>query len=544
MLATLPSAALVGVDAYRVDVEVDVAGGLPQYIVVGLPAASVKEGATRIRAALKNCGQDLPTRRITVNLAPADRRKDGAAFDLAIAVGIVLAEAPLCAAVVRDLMLLGELGLDGSLRAVRGVLAAAALAREQDLRGIVVPRCCAAEAAVVQGLQVYAVDHLSQVLAAVEGRQPLPVYVPGARTPPPVVAAGDFCEVRGQAFARRAIEISVAGGHNLLLYGTPGIGKTMLARRIPSIAPPMTIDEQIEVTRIYSAVGLAPPEGLVTQRPFRAPHHSISPGALVGGGAIPHPGEISLAHRGVLFLDELPEFPRTAIEALRQPLEDRQVRLSRVHGNVRIPASFHLVASANPCPCGWHGSEVRTCVCPIATLLRYRSRLSGPILDRIDLQVRVAHVGFDEMRGAADAEPSVSIRARVVAARARQAERLAPYGVLVNAEMDTVAMRATCRLDAAAESLLSDLYEKRRGMTARGLDRLLRVARTIADLEDRPSVDKDSLFEAAALRALDLDPLADPRLPCVIPATGTPAAGVAAAGGEPDAHGEEVRDAT
>jgi magnesium chelatase family protein len=513
MLASLVSAALFGVDAYRVDVEVDIAGGLPQYVVVGLPATSVKEGATRIRAALKNCGQDLPPSRVTVNLAPADRRKDGAAFDLAIAVGILLADRAFLPDAVRDLMILGELGLDGTLRPVRGVLAAAALARDQGLRGILVPLVCAAEAAVVDGIEVYGIDHISRVVRALEGSEPLARFTGAGRRPARAAPlfGGDFSDVRGQLIARRAVEIAVAGGHNILLYGTPGIGKTMLARRIPSISPPMTLDEQIEVTRIYSAAGLSG-GGLVTERPFRAPHHSISAAALVGGGIIPRPGEISLAHRGVLFLDEFAEFPRIAIESLRQPLEDRLVRISRVHSNASIPASFHLVASSNPCPCGWYGSQVRQCKCSLGSLERYRARLSGPILDRIDLQVRVQEVTLAEMRASEPGESSAAIRSRVIEARDRQAARLAPHDFRLNGEMDPRATRATCRLTSAAEKLLDDLFRKQSGMTGRGVDRLIRTARTIADLDHAPHIDDQILGEAATYRALDLDPILDRRL--------------------------------
>jgi magnesium chelatase family protein len=509
MIASFPSAALLGVDAYRVDVEVDVAPGLPSYLVVGLPAASVKEGATRIRSALRNCGQDLPTRRVTVNLAPADQRKDGAAFDLPIAIGVVAADGVFVPDVVRGLLLLGELGLDGTVRRVRGVLAAATLARELGLRGVLVPRACAAEAAVVRDVEVYAVDHLAEVLAAMQGTADLPRFSGTSLPPAPPTVVADFAEVCGQAVARRAVEIAVAGGHNLLLHGPPGIGKTMIARRVPGILPEMSLEERIEVTRIYSAAGLAPPEGLIARRPFRAPHHSISIGALVGGGTIPRPGEISLAHRGVLFLDEMPEFPRPAVEALRQPLEDRAVRIGRIAGTVEMPASFLLVASANPCPCGWHGCDERACTCSLGALGRYRGRLSGPILDRIDLQVRVGQVSLAEMRGQGG-ESSATIRARVDQARARQAERLGRWRARCNAEMPTDAVRATCRLTAKAERALAKLYARRGALSGRGLDRLLRTARTICDLEGQDAVDVDAVLEAASYRTLADDPLVPP----------------------------------
>ena len=519
MIAKLTSAALYGIDAYPVGVEVDVSPGLPGYHVVGLPAASVREGATRIRAALKNCGQDFQSKKVTVNLAPADRRKDGAAFDLPIAVGVCASAGVFRKDMLDGLLLLGELGLDGGVRPVRGVLAATALAKERGFDGVIVPRASAEEAACVKGVRVHAVEHLSEVLRALAEDAPLPGFRGEPRAVSAAPSAGDFREVRGQELARRAVEIAVAGGHNLLLYGPPGIGKTMLARRVPTILPEMSEDEAIEVTRIYSAAGLA--RGLAMHRPFRAPHHTISAAALVGGGAGPRPGEISLAHRGVLFLDELPEFPRVAIDGLRQPLEDRSIRLDRAAGGMCFPASFHLIASANPCPCGWYGSNERTCTCSLIALDRYRARLSGPVLDRIDLQVRVGVVGLAEMRSATDGESSAAIGTRVAEARARQSHRLRATGARLNAEMGAAATRATARVNAAAERVLAQIFARRAAMTARGLDRLIRTARTIADLAGEDEVGADAVREAAVYRALDADTaavhLSDPR--CIPPAS-------------------------
>ena len=519
MFASFRSAALYGVDAYPVEVQVDVSGGLPGYHVVGLPATAVKEGATRIRSALKNCGQELPARKIVVNLAPADRRKDGAAFDLPIALAVVVAAGVFLPDALADLLFVGELGLDGGVRPIRGVLAAATMARKLGLRGIVVPHVCAAEAAVVKGLEVVPVAHLGDLLRVLDGSSALPRWVAGAPDAPVVSASeGDFADVRGQELARRAAEIAVAGGHSLLLYGPPGIGKTMIARRVAGILPDMTEDEALEVTAVHSAAGFRIASGLYRRRPFRAPHHTTSASALIGGGTIPRPGEISLAHRGVLFLDELPEFARAALEALRQPLEERAVTINRVSGSARLPAAFHLVASANPCSCGWHGSPERSCVCPLSALQRYRARISGPILDRMDLQVRVGRVAFAEMRSPDQGESSAAIRDRVEAARARQASRLRHHGALINAEMNHSVARLTCRVDAAGERELERIHQRRPWLTGRGLDRIIRTARTIADLDGVDDIGSDAILEAAQFRALELEPLADPRecLPGVV----------------------------
>jgi magnesium chelatase family protein len=516
VLARIHSTSLRGIDATLIDVEVDVVGGLPSYHVVGLPAPSVREGAVRIRAALEAIGQSLPQKKITINLAPADLPKPGTGFDLPIAIGVLVAECALDTAPLDGLLFLGELGLDGTLRSVRGALAAAIVARDRGMRGLVLPAACAGEAAVVEGIEVYAASHLQEVVAMVTGGQPLVPAQPTRFATPTV--GFDLADVRGQLTARSALEVAVAGGHNVLLVGPPGIGKSMLARRIPSILPPMSHAEALDVTKVYSAIGAAPP-GLIEQRPFRAPHHSVSAAALLGGGTIPRPGEITLAHHGVLFLDELPEFQRSTLESLRQPLEDREVIIGRAHATLRFPAGFMFVAAANPCPCGWAGSRLRQCTCSPGAIERYRGRLSGPLLDRIDLQVHVPPVALTELRGAKPGESSAVVRERVIAARDRQTQRLLPWGVRTNAEMGPVATRATCGLSTTAEDFLTRLVAARRTMSARAIDRVIKVARTIADLAGAEHIDRPHLAEAAVYRAFDHEPVAVPQSPAAAAAS-------------------------
>ena len=498
MLARLRTAAVFGVEACQVDVEVDVSFGFPHFAMVGLPDASVRESRDRVRSAIRNSGFAFPAHRITVNLAPADVRKAGAAFDLPIALGILAAEGLVEQPGVNDLLLLGELSLDGSIHPARGVLPIAAAARRAGIGALLLPAANASEAAIVDGLEIYPVSSLVDAVRALNDRS----VRPPRPSPPPSVKrdVADLADVRGQLLARRALEIACAGGHNLLAVGPPGSGKTMMARRVPGILPPMTFDEAVEVTSVHSVAGLLPPgAGLITERPFRAPHHTISDVALVGGGSQPRPGEVSLAHHGVLFLDEMLEFSRHVLEVLRQPLEERAVTVARAARTAVFPAHFMLVGAMNPCPCGYLGDVRRECRCTPQAVTRYRDRLSGPLRDRLDLVVDVPALPPDVLTTDATGECSAGVRARVVAARQRQRERYAASRIRTNAELTPSLTAQYCYLDRAGTRLIQATIV-RLGLSARGYDRVRAVARTIADLDGADAIDAAHLAEALQFR--------------------------------------------
>ncbi len=505
MLAKVITCAVVGLDGAIVEVEVDISPGLPSFTIVGLPDAAVQEAKERVRAAIRNCGCAFPMKRITVNLAPAHLKKAGPAYDLPIAVGILLSSEQVSADVSKTI-LLGELSLDGSLRHTNGILPMVALAHQENISTIIVPDIDAREASLIEGTKIVPFVSLAQLVSYFRGETPAPEYKPepAEEYTPSTLPPTDLAYIKGQEHVKRALEVAAAGGHNVVMMGPPGSGKTLLARSLPSLLPPMTTEEALEVTKIYSVSGLLPANTpLIKQRPFRSPHYTISNAGLVGGGHWPRPGEISLSHRGVLFLDELPEFGHAVLEVLRQPLEDRVITISRAQGSVTFPANFMLVGAMNPCPCGYYGDPFRQCTCSPSLVARYQKRVSGPFIDRVDIFVEVPHIDYEKLADDRLGEKSERVQARVEAASAIQRQRFKGTNLAGNAEMTPTEVREFCSTEESAQSLLKAAM-KQLYLSARAFHRILKIGRTIADLENADIIKAHHIAEAIQYRPRSL----------------------------------------
>ena len=501
MLAKVLTCAVVGLEGAIVEVEVDISPGLPSFTIVGLPDAAVQEARERVRAAIRNSGSAFPMRRIVVNLAPADLKKAGPAYDLPIAIGILLSSEQIQADVSQTIIL-GELSLDGGLRHTKGILPMVALAQQEGLSNIIVPAVDAKEASLIQGTTITPVESLSQLVSYFRGETDIPEYKAGdvPEYTVPITSVTDMADIKGQEHVKRALEVAAAGGHNIVMMGPPGSGKTLLARALSTILPPMTTDEALDVTKIYSVSGLLPSDTpLIRQRPFRSPHYTISNVGLVGGGHWPRPGEISLSHRGVLFLDELPEFGHSLLETLRQPLEDRLITISRAQGSVTFPSNFMLVGAMNPCPCGYYGDPFRQCTCPHGLVSRYQRRISGPFIDRVDIFIEVPHIDYEKLADDRPGETSDCVQSRVVAARTLQQTRFQGTRLMSNADMTPSEIREFCQTAESASGLLKSAM-KQLYLSARAFHRILKLARTIADLENTGIIEAHHLAEAIQYR--------------------------------------------